>query len=537
MSVSQFPGAQPLVADDAAPGGTAGLAGPTGAMLIVLALTVVGVIFRVVVAQQSFFGDELATYWIITTRGFGALISALYATHDEITPPLFFVGAWITAHVGHSPILIRAPSLIAGTLTIPAVYWLGVRTVGRRAGLLAAALTALSPFMIYYSAEARAYALMTVLVIVSTIALLQAIDTVRARWWTAYAVFAAGAFYTHYTCAFYLLAQFGWALWAHPALWRRTLTASLGAAVLVIPWAPAVINAQRSPTTKIMSALSPFTPQAVLHYLEHWSIGYPYTAAAGLTSLPGGLALIMLAVATVLALGSLTVQVVCRHRRAALASIDPRVILVLVLLLAVPVGEALVSLLSAHIFGVRNLASAWPALVLVCAAAAMACGPIMRPLVAALALACFAFGAIKMLQARFQRPDYAASAAFVDRIARPGDVVIDETRAALTPGPLTDLDVFLTAKVPIFRAGIPQENVHPFGFSDPAVSLSTAIREAVRAAGDGRIIVVSAIPTGSNYRRVAATRVALPVRYGLLEYRVNPGIVGTSVQVYAMPGA
>src|ERR1022692_2576430 len=69
------------------------------AVLAVAALMLGGIAIRVEVARQSFFGDELATYWIITTRGLGGLISALYATHDEITPPLFFVGAWLTAHI------------------------------------------------------------------------------------------------------------------------------------------------------------------------------------------------------------------------------------------------------------------------------------------------------------------------------------------------------------------------------------------------------------------------------------------------------
>ncbi len=51
-----------------------------------------------------------------------------------------------------------------------------MRTVGRRAALVAAALTALSPFLIFYSAEARGYELMIALVLVSTLALLRAVE-------------------------------------------------------------------------------------------------------------------------------------------------------------------------------------------------------------------------------------------------------------------------------------------------------------------------------------------------------------------------
>ena len=87
--------------------------------------------------------------------------------------------------LGDTPELLRAPALLAGTATIPLVYVLGLRTVGRRAALVATALTAFSPFMIYYSAEARAYGLMMLLLVCSTLAMLLAIDTRRRRWWVA----------------------------------------------------------------------------------------------------------------------------------------------------------------------------------------------------------------------------------------------------------------------------------------------------------------------------------------------------------------
>ena len=76
----------------------------------------------------------------------------------EITPPLSFLLTWLTTRLGESPELVRLPALVAGIAAIPLVYLLGVLTVGRRAALLGATLTALSPFMIFYSAEARATA-------------------------------------------------------------------------------------------------------------------------------------------------------------------------------------------------------------------------------------------------------------------------------------------------------------------------------------------------------------------------------------------
>src|SRR5205085_3620663 len=185
--------------------------------LALAVLTGVGIALRIAVAHQSLFADELSTYWISATHDLPGVISLMYGTphiaHPEITPPLYFVAAWATSQLGHSPEWLRLPSLIAGAVTIPLVYALGRRTVGRRAGLVASALTALSPFMIYYSAEARAYGVMMALVVGSTLAMLKATETREARWWVGYAVCSCAALYTHYTCAFALGVQLLWLLW------------------------------------------------------------------------------------------------------------------------------------------------------------------------------------------------------------------------------------------------------------------------------------------------------------------------------------
>ena len=51
---------------------------------------------------------------------------------------------------------MRLPSLVAGVGLIFLVYLLGRRTLGTRAALIAAALVAVSPFLIYYSARPAA---------------------------------------------------------------------------------------------------------------------------------------------------------------------------------------------------------------------------------------------------------------------------------------------------------------------------------------------------------------------------------------------
>ena len=223
----------------------------------VVGLTALGFALRLSTFDQSFIGDELSTYWILNGHSLGDVLSSI-KSDDEITPPLYFILGWLSLKLGSNPDWVRLPSLIAGTATIPLVYLLGARTLGRLPGLIGAAVITLSPFMIYYSVEARAYALMIALLTVSTLALLAALDTRRTRWWVLYAVCTCGAMLSHYTALFPLAAQFAWVIWTHREAIRPLLLANLGAAVGFAPWIGGFIADNNSPTTEILSALSPF---------------------------------------------------------------------------------------------------------------------------------------------------------------------------------------------------------------------------------------------------------------------------------------
>jgi mannosyltransferase len=509
---------------------------PRAAALVVAALTLVGIAVRLVVAHQSLFGDELSTYWIVATHGLHGTLSLLYSTasihHAEITPPLTFVLSWFSVQLGHSPELLRLPALIAGALTIPVMYVLGLRTVGRAAALVATALTALSPFMIYYSTEARAYGVMVLLVIVSTLAMLRAVETSKTRWWVLYAVASCAALYSHYTCAFVLATQFAWLWWAQPAARRAAVVANAGVVIGFLPWLPGLREDLNSPTVNILSALSPWNAHVVPTIVGHWAIGYPYADYVPLTRLPGTVELVLLAIATLLALAG----VALRFSRARLRALDRRVVLVVALALATPVGEAIVSSLSTHLFGVRNLAASWPALALSFSLVVTVIGPPFAIAAVSTAIAAFAIGAARMLSAPNERPNYAAAAGFIADTQQPGDVVIDTT-GGVSPGPLTPLDLTLRRRVAIVRAESPAERDHPWGFSDPIVSLPSAIRQAVALAHGGRIFLVTTTAPHTNIaqlrQRFAPATTRLPSPYKIVAVRDYSGIVHVVVRLYA----
>lgn len=85
----------------------------------------------------------------------------LVRTANDNYPPLHNIILFGVIHTaGDSEWLLRFPSVVFGVAAVPALYWLGALTLGRAAGLLAAALLTLSPFHLWYSQEARFYTLM-----------------------------------------------------------------------------------------------------------------------------------------------------------------------------------------------------------------------------------------------------------------------------------------------------------------------------------------------------------------------------------------
>jgi hypothetical protein len=497
-------------------------------MLIVACLTAIGVALRLVVARQSLFGDEISTHWIVSTNDLWGVVSTVH-TDAEITPPLFFVASWLTTRVDLSAELLRAPSLLAGAAAIPLVYVLGLRTVGRRAAVVATAFTALSPFMIFYSAEARGYELMIVLVLGSTLALLAAVDGGRRGWWVAYAACACAAVYTHYTSVFALAGQLLWVLWAHPGARRPALAASAGAAVAFLPWLSGLRGDLDSTTTDILSALQPFDLRWVRTSLTHWAIGYPYSGeGTGLRDLPGVPALILFGLALVVALaGAIAARV---RERAAALRLDRRVALVVVLALSVPVGEAVASALGSNLFGTRNLAASWPAFALCLAAFLLAAGPRLGPAAAALALGAFAIGAVKMLDDDFQRHDYEGVTASIERTAGPRDVVVDG--ASLSPAGLpTALELAFDRPQRIFPLNRDEVTYDPFRIVALAPPVREVVERAAAAAAGGRLFFVFLV--GSSLSREAIA--ALPAAFRRVDTQTFPGIDPLELAVFATP--
>ncbi|MDQ6778402.1 MAG: glycosyltransferase family 39 protein [Actinomycetota bacterium] len=180
-------------------------------MALVGALTALAAAARFAgIGDQSYWYDEAHTVWILHFS-FAEMLAHVRAS--ETTPPFYFMLACPWAHLfGYGEAGLRSLSALAGIATVPVAYAAGAKLVSRRTGMILAALTACSPLLVWYSREARSYA---VLVLLTAVTLL-AFANLRARptrgWAITWTVASALALATHYYAALVVVPEAIWLL-------------------------------------------------------------------------------------------------------------------------------------------------------------------------------------------------------------------------------------------------------------------------------------------------------------------------------------
>jgi mannosyltransferase len=156
---------------------------------------------------QSYRYDEAVTVGrVIHASLFDTLATV---PKSESTPPLYYLVAWLWSRpFGTGEVGMRSLSALAGTASIAVVYLGAVALpLPRRAGLVAAAIVAVSPVLIWFSQDARAYALAFLLSALAFLFFARARRSGARRdlaWW---AVFSALAIATHYFAGFLVASE------------------------------------------------------------------------------------------------------------------------------------------------------------------------------------------------------------------------------------------------------------------------------------------------------------------------------------------
>ena len=130
---------------------------PAAIGMLALALRLYGL------GDKPFWLDEIASLRRATSSLHDLIADSLRNKHY----PSYFLLLWMVAKIGTSQWLLRLPSALFGALDAALACAIGSRAAGRRSGLIAGLLMAVSPFEIQFGQEARSYTLVSCLILIA----------------------------------------------------------------------------------------------------------------------------------------------------------------------------------------------------------------------------------------------------------------------------------------------------------------------------------------------------------------------------------
>ena len=213
--------------------------------LAILGLVAISAVLRTRSLGASLWMDEGLSIGIASQH----LFHIPHVLRVDGSPPLYYMllSVWMDV-VGRGPAETQGLSVAIAVLGVPAALWAGWSLFGRRAGLIAAALAAVNPFLTAYAQETRMYSLMLVLSLLVTASFMHVFALRDRRYLPAFVVFLALMLYTHNWGLFVTAG----ALIALVPCWRLTderesfvrdaLIGFGGAGLLYLPWVPTLLH-------------------------------------------------------------------------------------------------------------------------------------------------------------------------------------------------------------------------------------------------------------------------------------------------------
>jgi len=181
--------------------------------------------------------------------GLGGMIDQLRQTLTQpgFNGPLYFIAlhAW-SGVAGASEFALRFFSIFFGILAVPLVFVLAKRLFpnATRPALLAAWLSAISPYFVWYSQEAKMYTEITALALAAIYGLRRAVSPprsegdMRGAWWALVVGATTLAMYSHIFAALLIGVEIALFLLWWPESKRHWRAGLIALAVLTLPYLP-----------------------------------------------------------------------------------------------------------------------------------------------------------------------------------------------------------------------------------------------------------------------------------------------------------
>ncbi|MEV1285671.1 glycosyltransferase family 39 protein [Micromonospora sp. NPDC049679] len=343
--------------------------------------------------------DELAT-WSAASRPADELLR-LVGNIDAVSAPYYlFMHGW-TALFGDSIVALRAPGILCMTAAAALTARLGARLFGNRVALIAGLLFAVLPTTSRYAQEARSYAFATLLAVVATLLLVRALDRPSWRRWLGYGA-AVTALGLAHLVAVTLVAGHAVAVLL---VWRRNADRR------VLRWVPAVTTAGLALTPLLVLGVTQQGQQ--LEWVSR-------SRLSALPDLPGGI--FQSAAVGGMVLGLAALGWALRNRWAHLLGMSA----------LLPTALLFLAGMAMQIFVPRYLVFTVPMICLL-AAAALATIQLRAAMLIVLAVCVFGAPAQAGLRRTHEWPrsaprEYSAAARIIGAHQRPGDTIVYGSR-------------------------------------------------------------------------------------------------------------
>jgi 4-amino-4-deoxy-L-arabinose transferase-like glycosyltransferase len=208
-------------------------------------LALLGVLLAIA-ASLRLWGLAYRDLWFDELGAIAMAASGDWWVSEGGNPPLFvaLLGVW-TRIFGTDISTVRLLSALAGIGAVVALNWVAIELrLPAPVRLWGVALFAVSPLQVYYSQEARAYALLVLLLLLALGSFLRAIATGSRRWWCLHGACLLAGLYTHNM----MIPMVG-AFWVSALLlspprqrWVELAVVHATAALAYAPWIPQLVD-------------------------------------------------------------------------------------------------------------------------------------------------------------------------------------------------------------------------------------------------------------------------------------------------------
>ncbi|MGH7785430.1 MAG: glycosyltransferase family 39 protein [Candidatus Binatia bacterium] len=171
--------------------------------LVALVIVAAGGAVRVYYALATYLNPDEAMHFLSANQL--ALASTYRSSLHTAHPPLFLIALHAALGLGNSELVLRLPSLLAGTAALWLAFRWMQRGIGGAAGLVGLVALAGAPVMIAAAAETRQYAFLLCFVCAALYCMERCFADRSAAWVAGFAASLYGAILSHYTAAWITL--------------------------------------------------------------------------------------------------------------------------------------------------------------------------------------------------------------------------------------------------------------------------------------------------------------------------------------------